>query len=92
MVFTVTFFRTKIWLNGQMDYGHFSYIKRLNFFFKRKKKKRRKREKTKKNNCLAMLCYSQSGNHPQEHVAKFGYKPNTFRNLKKVPSIFWLPA
>jgi len=46
MVLTVTFFRTKIWLNGQMDYGHFSYIKRLNFFFKRKKK--RKREKTKK--------------------------------------------
>jgi hypothetical protein len=47
MVLTVTFFRTKIWRNGQMDYGHFSYIKRLNFFLKGKKK-RRKREKTKK--------------------------------------------
>jgi hypothetical protein len=24
----------------------------------------------------AMLCYSQSGNHPQECIAKFGYKLN----------------
>jgi len=78
MVLTVTFFRTKIWLNGQMDYGHFSYIKRLILFFKEKKKER---ERKQKNNCLAMLCYSQSGNHPQEHVAKFGYKLNISRNL-----------
>jgi hypothetical protein len=35
-----------------------------------------------------MLYNSQSGNHPQEHVAKFGYKLNISRNLKKTLSIF----
>jgi len=48
MVLTVKFFRTKIWLNVQMDYGHFSYIKRLNFFKKEKKKKKEKERKQKK--------------------------------------------
>ncbi len=31
-----------------MDYGHFSYIKRLNVFLKEKKKKKKERENQKK--------------------------------------------
>jgi hypothetical protein len=50
-------------------------------FLKRKKKEKKEEERERKQkNCLVMLCYSQSGNHPQEHVAKFGYKLNISRN------------
>jgi hypothetical protein len=47
MVLTVTFFRTKIWLNGQMSYGYFSYIKRLNFFLKEKEEEEEKERERK---------------------------------------------
>ncbi len=40
---------------------------------------------------LAMLCYSQSGNDPQEDLARFGYKLNMKVNfLKNILLYFWL--
>jgi hypothetical protein len=43
--------------------------------------------------CLlwAILCYSQSGDHPQEDLAKFGCKLNVREFfIKKILYIFWL--
>ncbi len=37
---------------------------------------------------LAIFCYSQSGDDPQEDLAKFGYKLNMKINVLKHPSIF----
>jgi hypothetical protein len=37
---------------------------------------------------LAISCYSQSGDDPQEDLAKFGYKLNKEVNSQKNPSIF----
>jgi hypothetical protein len=37
---------------------------------------------------LQFLCYSQSGNDPQEDLARFGYRPNMKVNFLKHPFIF----
>jgi hypothetical protein len=42
---------------------------------------------------LAILCYSQSGDDPQEDLVKFGYKLNMKENfIKKTLLYFWLPS
>jgi hypothetical protein len=41
----------------------------------------------------SILCYSQSGNHPQEGLAKFLLQAKYESNLKKTSFyIFWLPT
>jgi hypothetical protein len=37
---------------------------------------------------LAISCYSQSGDDPQDDLAKFGYKLNKEVKSQKTPSIF----
>jgi len=38
---------------------------------------------------LAIVCYSQSGDDPQEDLAKFGYKLNMKEKVLKHPSIIF---
>jgi hypothetical protein len=40
----------------------------------------------------ASLHYSQSGDDPQEDLARFGYKLNMKVNFQKILLYFWLPT
>ncbi len=40
---------------------------------------------------LSEAGFHQTSNHPQEELAKFGYRPEKKVFFKKIPAVFWRP-